>query len=302
MKSIVCGLFAAFLIGTLTVQAQSEGDSAAREIVLDAFAGLAEEGYTFSADSGFTQQFVTADETITAASWRSDEGAVTAGGDYDIRVAVRGGETQEALEESGAFRFERRLIGEDAYVRIPEQDMDLVPLFFDITPGGWLREADAIASFDDEIAALTFQNLTQVLPPTDYPVRDGVIEMVTEVESATINDIEMRIFELDMNARAVFLNSTPSSGPISDQIFMLVESAPILNASEFDLMYYALVGAEDGRLYGLEGESRTMLPYLTVGEGSNVPPYDLTMETWFAIFISEHGGSVEIDTPEVMNE
>jgi hypothetical protein len=98
-----------------------------------------------------------------------------------------------------------------------------------------------------------------------------------------------------MNALEVLGDQSQLSG--EKALEELLRNAAFISKIELNLTYRLWIGAEDGQLYQVTGESRTYLPYLTEEQEDGLS-YDLETTSGAVFTISQHGAVDEITLPE----
>lgn len=292
MKFRLAGLIVLMLIAAYPVLAQDADDSDAQAIVIRAVDNLA-EGYQYTLDWNNRQHLTAEAEVVDVFTQQSITGEVTAGDDYSVTVEMAAADTVESVVDSPSITMQQIRVGGELYISLSELD-PLYGGFFADVETGWHRYADLLAQFGETTAQrIAFEGLTSVRLPADFPLTDNLILSVTELEPEAIDGIDMRVFEVGVDALQVMISQMPMTP--EERIRMALEAADFFAKSELRLTYTLWIGAEDGQLYRGESAGYTLLPYLTEEEPG--PPYDLKTETSAEFTISQHGEIVEIEIP-----
>ena len=233
--------------------------------------------------------------TPSSFNSQSVEGTVDADANYQLSLSLRAAETEDMIEDMPPLKIELVSVDDVQYINFDSISEMYADAFPDLVEG-WQTTEDLLATFEDDTAQqLIIQNLTNITLPSEGPLTDNLIESVIELESEEIDDIEMRVFEIELDALQVLMMQ--STGTL-EQMRELLESTDFILKSEYTLTYTLWIGAEDGLLYQGESEGYTYLPYLT--EEQDGPPYDITIEYSSAFTISDHGTVETITLPAEM--
>ena len=291
MKMRLAGLLVLMLLAVYAVLAQDTNDSDARAIVIQAMDNLA-AGYRYTLDWNHAQRLIAEDEEISIYNQESSAGDVSVDGDYTVSMTAYAGETPDSIVDTRPFDMQQILIDDEVFINLPNID-SIYEGFFE-TESGWQPYSEMLAQFDENTAQrVAFESLTDIRLPSDFPLTTTMIVSVTEVETETIDGVDMRVFEVEVDALEMLLQQTP--GTPLERMEMMLKAADFLAKSELSLTYTLWIGAEDGQLYRGESVSYTFLPYLTEEEPG--PPYDLETETSAEFTISQHGKIDEIEIP-----
>jgi hypothetical protein len=285
LKSIA----ALILLTGITVQpvfSQSDNET----VIVQAFENLA-GGYHFTAESSLTQLFIAPEEEFKNTTDLSMAGDVASNGDYILSTS----RTVTTPDVSDAPPLDMELVSVDdvLYVNFQTEGTLYEKEYADFAPG-WHRYDELSEQLTDTINGLVLESLVNLQLPSDLLFDDNLIESVTEVESEIVDGVEMRVFDVEMDALGVFAGQSPLTG--LEAIEELLRNAEFISKTELSLTYRMWIGAEDGQLYQISGESLSFLPYLT--EEQDGPPYDLDMTSTLTYSISEHGAVEEIVLPE----
>lgn len=271
----------------------SQEDSAARAVVQQAMDNLA-EGYQYTLDWQTAQHFSGEDDEFNIYNRQSITGEVTANGDYAISVAAYAGESAEFVADMPPLEMQQIQLDGELYINLPNIDTDYAG-FFDGLESGWQSYDEMHALFDDSTAQrLAFEGLTDIRLPAEFPLTEDMILSVVEQDAETIDDVEMRVFVVEVDALEIMLRQTP--GTPLERMRLMLESADFFKKSELSLRYTLWIGAADGQLYRGESVGSTFLPYLT--EEEQGVPYDLTIESSAAFTIAQHGAVDAIRLPD----
>ena len=282
--------FASSLVG------QEDTPLEPRDIVLQAMAKLA-DGYAYTLEVTIEQHFIGEDDkdSIDIYTTQTINGEVTANGDYHLDITIRAGDTLD-FSELPLFEMAHIRVNGELFLNLADIEATFGDMLSGIDPG-WHNFNELLAAVGDSLPQkVVVQNLANAPRPTEFPLTDALIVSVKEEASTTIDDINMRVFEVEVDARQVMLEQMP--GNTLDTVRMLLENMRFLNKSDLSLTYTLWVGAEDSLLYRGESAGRNFLPYLT--EDAPGPSYDLDTSSTAAFTISQHGAVDEITLPEAI--
>src|SRR5690606_27850688 len=124
--------------------------------------------------------------------------------------------------------------------------------------GGWWRYDDLLAQFDGIMRAAIESQLSYRLPLTLF-LDPQIITDVTELPSEVVDGVEMRVFQLELDALTVLLRQSPGNVELED----VLDQLNLMAASDVSLNYRLWIGAEDGLIYKGDSEGRTYIPYLS---------------------------------------
>jgi hypothetical protein len=131
--------------------------------------------------------------------------------------------------------------------------------------------------------------------PFESAFNDDTILSVKEAESETIGGINMRVFDVELDALRLLVTQQATNGQDIEQL--LTESKDLLAASDLSTVYRLWISAEDGLIYRGKGEYRTFIPYGSSGSDSNLN-LDFEGSGVSEFVVSKHGEAVNITPPD----
>ena len=268
-----------------------------RDIVLQAVENLA-EGYAYTLEVTIEQHFIgdEAGDNIDIYTTHAIIGDVAANGDYHLDITIHAGETAD-FAELQSFEMAHVRVADDLFLNLADIEEAFGDILEDVD-SGWHNLDDLLETVAGDLAQeIVIQNLGNAPRPTEFPLTDALIVSVTEEASTTMDDVDMRVFEVEVDALQVMLEQMP--GDTLDTVRMLLDNVSFVNKSDLSLHYTLWIGAEDGLLYRGESAGRNFLPYLTE-DVSPGPPYDLDISSTATFTISQHGAVGEITLPEAI--
>ena len=134
------------------------------------------------------------------------------------------------------------------------------------------------------------ERLTYIVPLDENWLRNQPVSSIEEQEPQVVDNIEMRVFNVEIDVLTL-LSQSPATSENSSQA--LIEELP---NSELSLHYTLWIGVEDGFLHRVENVGRFFFPYFT--EEKAWPPYDYETNINGVYIIWDHGMVDEIDLPE----
>lgn len=282
---------------SLSITAAQDNETEAYDVIRQAIDALG-DGYTYSSDIMVTQTFIGDGDGFGNVTSQSTKGQIDADGNYHIKQSFQAGETSETLEDTPIFHMELLSLVDSLYIYF-ENVEEAFPTIFEDLEAGWYSVDDLMASFDElSPEQLIIQNLTTVNLPADDLMTDDFILSVEELESTTIDGVDMRVFEVEMDAFQIFIAQNSGTGTFMEQLEAILESGEFLEQSEFTLTYTLWIGADDGLWYGGESTGYTKLAYLSAGQAG--PPYDIVTDITSEVTITEHGAVETITLPEAL--
>ncbi len=269
---------------------QDTDDSAARAIVQQAIDRL-EDGYRFTWQQT-TDQRALQNEAITNEAYSSYrvEGQIAANRDYDVQIAVTSGTTAESIQDTPPLVSELLSYSGVEYLTMQTAGTRYETTFPDVAPG-WHNRADLLSALSDPTQKAAVEYATTFRRFKDIPYTD-MISSVVEQAPETLEGVDMRVFEVQMDALAMLkLQYTSKEG---QQFFE--EQADALEQGESSLGYTFWIGAEDGFLYQTVLDGHYRWPY----QGDGVPAglYEIEILMKGEQRIWDHGTVAEIDLPD----
>lgn len=290
MKScikVLCSLIIALVVPTM-IFAQETDDL--EDSVLDAFTAL-EQGYSYTGETSFLQAFITEDETFNSSLTETLNAQVDADGNFYITRLVDASGTTDAPEDLEPLLLEELQWGDDLYLKVTTENVlteEALPMLTE----DWQRLADLLEGFDEfSVERISLENFSRIQLPSEAMFRASLIDNVEELPSETVNDIEMRVFSVEMDALTIFISQSP--GTPLERAQALLEGSDLLENSELSLHHTFWIGAEDGNIYQWEIESYTSLPYMST-ESENLP-YDIEQEFTASYVFVDHGDVTAIE-------
>jgi|GEM_PF-3219443 len=284
MKQQLTGIIAILFVLTASglISAQDSEDNI--DFVLDAFNKLS-DGYTYTAETTAIQIFTSEDDSFNSTFLESVDGQVDADENYYISRVLDPNGTTDVPENTASLFLDHLLLDETLYLRIGvtnNTSKEFMPLLTD----EWQSLTALVEPFEEmSIERLTIENIARIQLPSEAILRASLIDSIEELPSETVDEIEMRVFELEMDAFAIFVAQSPVS-PI-DLAELLLDSGDFLEESEFQLTHTIWIGAEDGNIHQWETEGYNLQPYLTT-KTDNLP-YDIENEFSGIYIFSNHG-------------
>ena len=132
-------------------------------------------------------------------------------------------------------------------------------------------------------------------PPYTLPLRVGTIQEITELDGDTIDGMAVRVFEVELDAMAIMLESMGGLSGLAEAAEALLNPNSVLSLGEFSYSMRLWIGEEDGLLYRADGSSRSYLPYAKADD--EAPSFNMETLTSFELNLSEYGEEVLIINP-----
>ena len=268
-----------------------QSDDDARAVVLQAVDDLA-AGYQFTGSSTQSQTLTDDANSYEILTNYAVAGTTAANGDYHLTTAITTTQSDAAVETVPPFNMELISVDGVLYVNFQTAGTIYETEYENFTPG-WHVFDDLLASIDDPIQQQILQTIVNVPSPASLQLTDDLIEAVTEGEAETLDGVDVRVFDVTMNALEVFGSQSPQMS-----VDELLKSAGLIAASEFDLTYTLYIGTEDGHLYRVTGAGRSLIPYRSE-EFAGGPPYDIEITSAVDFILTQHGAVEAITAPDV---
>lgn len=249
MTLLLVGLFA-----TVTVNSQTAVSP--DEFVWAAFEKLSRSDHRYVVETNLQQALTEPDAEATTRDFVIRlEAEVAANGDYRAQRTYINAPDETITVEWGQIDGER-------YHWISEEVAQMI----NITAGVWLEE-DLIATYETNFSIDFYLSLTQYHPLQALLPNPGVIRQVTELDSAEIDGRALRVFDVEVDSRLIWLLDQ-TGGSLEALAELMLNPTPPDYESNYDLRLRAWIGADDGRLYRLEADEviDTTLPDLTISE------------------------------------
>jgi hypothetical protein len=181
---------------------------------------------------------------------------------------------------------------EVAYVNLHISGTLYAGAFPDIEQG-WHSRDDLYSSLSDVNQENLLESITTIRQFKDIPFAEMMLSVV-EQESDIIGGVELRVFEVNLDALGMLIMQFPLS--LEEQQQLLEELAEVIASGESTLNYTFWIGAEDGLLYQTESYGRYFWPYQSL----SVPgmPYDQELIISSEYRNWSHGKVDEIDLPD----
>jgi hypothetical protein len=287
---------ALILILSLSSTSTIIGQSAIpQDTVLQAFEQLQEQDYTFTAETTLNAHYTDASEVTTPLiSIALMSGYVQSNGNRQINLKQFSGEDlTDALVSRAMIIDQIRLDGE-LYVNVGNIE------YLAVIEPGWWRYDELTAQPEGETLKLRLDSFVNVPTPSEYQFDPEFITSVTEQEPETLNDVPMRVFDVEMDAQALTIAQLP--GTDEEKQEQIAKNKDLIDATELSISYRLWIGAEDGLLYRGLVTSYTFYPYATLGgEDSGFPPYDIEINSTVSFDITGYNVDQTITTPETLN-
>lgn len=307
MRRTIFTLAAALLIALLSAHmavGQTSEQRALRAVVLNSLEVMRQTSYIYAVQSELSSRYIDRAENANGTLMEYViAGQVSADGDhaaqfvYTVRDIVN-------PEAGASLSIERIVVKDVIYLRfgdIVTSDASSVEL--GIAPGWWQSDellAQLSTENADEIAAhVLVQNFAAFERFTDLPIDAVTIETITELEPETHDGVEMRVFDVEMDAPAYVVRQQPPPPAGGFQANVLVDAA-LLAQSDLRASHRLWIGAQDGYLYRAESETFAFYPYSEIEFGS-LPDIDVEIASTSTITFAAHGDEVIISTPEAVN-
>lgn len=282
----LCGMIViTVLMSALPVFSQSDEDAEA--FVLDALEQLNETSYHFVMENSQSTELTPeeGDPETTAITYML-EGDYAANGDQQVTIEAQTASGDEAV----TFMFERIVVGDTVYLNIPESEF--LQTGNDAPEPGW-TEIDITGEMPDTGIEVAFRNIATLTTPADLiPVEH--IESVTELALVSIDGVDMRLFEIQVDEQAAAFDQM--LGTLEERLEAWAREREVYAAGEVAHRYRVWIGADNGQVYRGEADGLTVLPYLSADIESG-PRWDYRSEIRITFEISNIGIDVEIEAP-----
>jgi hypothetical protein len=286
-----------------TVEANATAEAGdAKLLVLDAFHALLTDSYhyesksqvviTYSDGAGKSESIA----TVTAA-----DGVVAPKGDNDITLASANGATVEAAQSGPHAQMERIVLDGVTYVSVSDNLKKQVPQI--TADAGWYRLDDLLAKLDAPALKQGVQSLAEIALPSKLAVPDSVITDVAEDGGETVDGVETRVFDVQIDSLALMMQQATAS-PL-ERLETLYKNRRLYSAGTFVYTARVWIDMATGRALKLHVESRVALPYVSVARQfglSGLPAYDVDMTLVSDVTLSQWGEPVEIKAPTLASD
>jgi len=260
------------------------------DLILTAFDKLT-DGYHYLAETTTTQSFIEEDEQTDITTIQSADGIVDANNNYYVQRSFIV-EAVDAPDDAPPFILEQLQLDDILHLQFGEESGIYTQIFPQI-PEGWARYDDLADTMEEgTVEQLTLENLVMVSHPSDTILTQNIIKSVTELDSETLDGIDMRVFEIEVDGFQVYLRLNENT--LEGVLDLLVQGSDFFDESEFTVIYTVWIGAEDGLLYQGKSEGYTLLPYLTADVVPG-PPYDIGIAFTTEYTIDSHGEAEPIE-------
>ena len=285
-------VIALLLVATGGVFSQDADDGTPRAVVLQAIEHQ-EDGYQFTVKQTLVQLYGQEVEAVTESSTEQFvEGQFASNGDYIVQIATTGGSSTDPIIEMPPLIVEMLAYNDVKYVNL-HIDGTIYEAAFPSLDSGWYNRDDLLNDLDDSAQRVTLEYLTFVRWFKDIPFAE-VILSVEEQQPETIDDIELRVFEVQMDALGMLILQLPS--PSQEGQSLVEELTDASSKGEFSLRYTFWIGANDGYLYRTEYIGRYYWPYEDVGTPQT--HYDLEIILEGQQHVWDHGMVEAITLPD----
>jgi len=288
----------AFLLTSISMAFSQDAKSNALDTVLQAMESLA-TGYVYTAEYSMVQHWTGEDSELDYSTYVTQfaQGEIDADGNYYMTFVFRGSDSPEAIENSPTFEMQLILYDGVQYVSFTNLNQAYPTIFAEMDES-WQAVDELISSFGDNSSEqLIIGQLTNITFPTDFPLTDDLITSIEEQESTILDGQTMRVFEVETNARQVFINRNMNQ--IMGELDNLLGIGEFLTQAEFKLIYTLWSGVDDGLLYQGDNIGYTLLPYLTANQQGI--PYDIENSFDATFTITQHGTVDAIELPEELD-
>ena len=292
LKSLWRMMVLAALISLLpaqTVYGQDEDNP--RDFVLEALERLAGTSHQFTSEATISTAMQGAEQQYEIYNVIEEQGEVADNGDYHVLITRTSGASLEEAEAIAPFEVEQVQLEGETYINLLLEDTPYAEEL--AVEAGWWRYDDLLAQFDGIMRVAIESQLNYRLPLILF-LDPEIITDVTELEPEVIDGVEMRVFQLELDALTVLLRQ--SAGMDSVQLEDILNQVSLMAASDVSLDYRLWIGAEDGLIYKGVSEGRTYIPYLSE-EIEDGPDYDMDTRASIEFTISAHDEPVEINAP-----
>lgn len=297
MLKRISWIFAVVLVGILLlpglVTAQSDDDS--RQIVLDAVqATVALNGYHIQSKTSYLTHIVYSDDTvIDSYTIQKIDGDAAKNGDRQFTREIQTAEMFEKTAVMEPLLIEQVVSDGKVYINFHTEGT-IYEDIFTIKPGWWDYD-HLIESLNGSTMSYVVQQYANSTIPFDSAFNVDTILSVKEAESETIDGINMRVFDVELDAVRLLVNQRAADG--QDTGPLLAESKDLLAASDISTTYRLWIGADDSLIYRAKAEYRTFIPYGSSGSESD-PKFDYEGSGASEFVVSKHGEAVEITPPD----
>ena len=216
----------------------------------------------------------------------------------DSRIDISATPQNEAApDDIPPLEIERTITGGATYVNLHVKDTPYEDIFN--LADGWWRYDDLRAQVGSVAASAALDTFVSLPLPSKLPVGGDLITSVEELDGETIDGNAMRVFDIELNALQLMLQQSPVIG--AERAIEILKQADLLAASDLRAAAKLWIGAEDGQVYRLEGQSESILPYLSSGHEADFP-YNLHTTSSVSFSISLPETPVEISAPTKVHE
>lgn len=269
--------------------AQEEAD--VRVVIAEALAQLAEAGsYTYTGQMDTTLRLTDESGAAFGTLQTYVIDGETRGADFHDTITM----TVTPLEseaDTQTTMLERVQAGDTLYVRLD----DLLAESLSVEPGWW-RLDDLLDDLGDDSVRRTGAERLRTLPrPAVLTLEEPMIRSMEALPDETINGVPVRVFAVEMKAVEMALAEQGEAG-LAEALESFLENAELVLKSDIHLTYRFYVGVEDGRLYRVENESRSYLPFLEVANSSG-PDYNVDTVTSLTFDIDAYEVPVTVAAP-----
>jgi hypothetical protein len=275
--------------------ALAQSDDEAHDVVLSAVQDtIALEGYHLALKSSNQSTITQADGFVTNTYTILDvEGDVAQNGDRHFMRETLSADTFENTMEAPPFVVEQVVSDGVNYVNFQTAGT-IYEDMLEIQPGWWEYD-HLVESADSAVTTGVIQQFVQTETPLESLFHDDIVLSVTELEPETDSGVNLRVFDVELDAVQLLLAQTPGTDEEKQQL--LAESGDLLEASDITATYQLWIGADDGLVYRGKGEQRSVIPYATSGT-DNDPDFDMDNSGTVEFTVSQHGEAVEITPPD----
>lgn len=282
------------LLAALPTSAQDATEQAAdaETFVLEAIASFtALPGYHFAYEiQNVTTVIQDGEVYLTTVTLVSAEGDALADGDSFVTISLASSDSLEAAEATPPLHVERTIFQGKSALNFQLEDSvyeDLIPF-----EEGWQSYEDHATSVEGMSTQVVLDNFNNMQLPVAFFADESLIQSVTELEPEVVDGVDMRVFQVEIDALAFTLERTPAESRGDLESFF--QNLELLAASELSASHRLWIGADDGQIYQGVIDYATDILYESSGfeEG---PPYDLTTSTLTTFTIAAHGEAVDIE-------
>lgn len=273
----------------------AQDDDAARRTVLDAVqAVISLDGYHVQEKVSYLTHIIYEDgSTADTLAIQKIEGDAAKNGDRQFTREIQTGENFEAASAADPMLIEQIISDGKVYLNFHTEGTMYEEVF--TFKSGWWEYDHLVDSLGDTVMSYAVQQYANAHTPLDAAFSEDTILSVAEVEPESRDGVDMRVFDVELDAVKLLLQQRATAGEDPQQL--LEESKDLLAASEITITYRLWIGADDGLIYRGKGEQRTFIPYGTAGRDSD-PNLDLEGSGTTEFIISRHGELVEIIPPD----